>query len=183
MYYNEITLIFYKEVIMRKLSMVLVSVIVLTAGCAGYKRAPVSELTFDCVVEAPGYTQAQLYDASMLWVASSFKSRKEVLEYNDKASGVIVGNGMVPYPGQGIEYRTRADWKVAFQIKVETKEGRYRMTFSNLRLYGPPSLGSPQGVDEPVTQQADIDKIKPALLALGDDLRSSLEKTRKSENW
>lgn len=163
---------------MTKLISMLSMIIVFVIGCAGVgiERAPESELTFDRIIEVPGYTKAQLFDVSILWMASTLKSNKQVLEYSDKPSGVIVGNGTIPYPRKGL------DWTVPFLMKIETKDGRFRMTFSQLRLFSPPSQGS-DGLDILVWQKSDLEMIKPLLLAMGDNLLSYLDGIKSSNTW
>jgi len=69
----------------------LLFIAVLLAGCSS---VPYSEISgpYQKIVEL-GKTKADIFNSSMQWVAQSFKSAKAVIQYSDKESGIINGNG------------------------------------------------------------------------------------------
>ena len=114
-------------------------------GCAGMEPIPEEDLTFNRVVEVPGITKDKLYDQTKMWIAENFKSAKSVIEYDSRESGTIVGNGNIKYPCTGLDCVAKHDWRVHFTMKVDTKDEKFRLTFSNLRLSWPPSYNSTFG--------------------------------------
>lgn len=138
------------------------------------------------VFEAPGYTKDQVYSAARMWIAQNFKSAKAVIEYENKDEGVIIGNGNMAYPCSGMKCMLTSDWRVPFTMKVETKEGRLRLTFTNIHLAWPPryssGISSPAH-DGPVQNRKDLDAIRPRLLELGDQIVASMGQVKASEDW
>lgn len=116
-----------------------------------------------------------------MWIAETFKSAKAVIEYENKNDGTIIGNGVIDYPCEGLECFGTSRWRVPFTMRVDTKDDRFRLTFTNVNLELPPPYYTAGG--SPVTLQGDWDAIKPRLLAFGDQLASSISKGKGSKNW
>ena len=163
--------------------------LLLLSGQLLAKEAPLTEeeSTVVQVYEVPGYTKDQMFAAAKIWVAENFKSAKAVIEYDNKDDGVIVGNGSMNYPcSGGFDCLTKSDWRVPFTMKIECKDGRFRLTFSRVHLSWPPSYSggvSMPAYDGAVTKRKDMDKIRPKLLELGNSLAASMSKVKSSDNW
>lgn len=153
------------------------------------RPAPLTEedRTIVQVYEAPGFTKDQLFTASRMWIAQNFKSADAVIEYENKDEGTIIGNGNMAYPcGGAFACMVKADWRVPFTMKVETKDGRIRLTFTNIHLAWPASFNSgirTNAHDGPVNQRGDLDKIRPELLKLGDQIVASVGQLKTDDNW
>lgn len=152
------------------------------SGCAGMAQVDQSQLTFDRVVDVPGASKDKIYDGTRMWIAENFHSAKAVLEYENKEQGTLIGNGNIKYPCQGIDCLAKSDWSVHFTMRVDTKDGRFKLAFSNLRLSWPASSMMPAN-NVPLRTQGELDTIKPALLAYGDNIRESLNKGAAKANW
>lgn len=176
---------------MKTLHASLVSLLLLLVpNLADAKRpAPLTEeeTTFSQVYEAPGLTKDQLFAASKMWIAQNFESADAVIEYEDKDEGTILGNGNMQYPcGRGFSCMVKADWRTRFTMKVETKDGKIRLTFSNIRLTWPASYSSgisTPAANLPIRDRADLDKIKPELLKFGDQIVASAEQVETDSDW
>lgn len=159
----------------------------LIIACAGMQAAPKEALEFDEIVEAPNWSKDSLYDGIKVWVAETFHSAKAVIEIDNKEQGLLIGNGIIPYPCSGLDCTAKYNWNVLFTIRAETKDNKYRLAFSNLRLGLPASTNTVTGfspASEPaVWSQSDIDVIKPKLLAFGNDIKASLGKSAAKSNW
>src|SRR5690606_19003011 len=149
---------------------------------------PLSEAdrTFSSVVEAPGYTKDQIYQATKVWIAENFRSAKSVIELDSEKDGVIIGNGVIKYPCSGISCIAKNDWKVPFTMRVDMKDQKFRISFSNIRLTWPASYSS--GIssaahDGPVSTQGDMNAIKPILLNFGNEILSSMTTNKSKSNW
>ena len=80
----------------------------------------------------------------------------------------------------------KADWRVPFTMKVETKDGKIRVTFTNIHLAWPARYSSgisTAAADFPIKEQSDLDKIKPELLKFGDQIVASVGKLKADDNW
>lgn len=157
------------------------------AGCAGLQPVADADRTFERVVEAPGYSKEQIFNGTKIWIAENFKSAKTVLEYENKDAGTLIGNGIISYPCSGLECIAKADWKVPFTMRVDIKDQKFRLTFSNLNLSWPPSYnrtyGAQPGHDAPIVNKSDLDTVRPVLLKFGDQLLASFGKEKGKSNW
>ena len=157
------------------------------AGCAGLQPVADADRTFERVVEAPGYSKEQIFNGTKIWIAENFKSAKAVLEYENKDAGTLIGNGIISYPCSGLECIAKADWRVPFTMRVDIKDQKFRLTFSNLHLSWPASYnrtyGAQPGHDGPIRNQSDLDAVRPVLLKFGDQLLTSFGKDKGKSNW
>jgi hypothetical protein len=166
---------------------ILTTILLFAIGCAGMQQATDADRTFEKVYQAQGYSKDQIFDNTKIWIAENFKSAKAVLEYENKETGTIIGNGIIPYPCDGLECIAKSDWKVPFTMRVDIKDQRFRLTFSNLNLSWPPSYnrtyGAQRGHDGPIRNLSDIEVVKPELLKFGDQIKTSLRKAKAKSNW
>lgn len=152
------------------------------SGCAGLAQVDQSQLAFDRVVEVPGASKDKIYDGTRIWIAENFRSAKAVLEYENKESGTLIGNGNIKYPCQGMDCIAKSDWSTHFTMRVDTKDGKFKVAFSNLRISWTASSRMGAG-DRAVAMQGELDDIKPALLAYGDQIAESINKGAVKSNW
>ena len=161
--------------------------LVLVSGCAGMQQVTEADRTLDGVFEASGFSKDQIFTATKIWIAENFRSAKSVIEYENKEEGTLIGNGIIPYPCSGLEHITKADWTVSFTMRVDIKDQKFKLTFSNVRLSWPPSynstFGSQRGHDGPVRLQGDMDAIEPKLLSFGNALLVSMSSNKKAKDW
>jgi len=172
---------------MKSLILIFTLIPLITSGCVGLQPVADSERSFERVFEAHGHTKEQIFNGTKIWIAENFKSAKAVLEFENKEDGTLIGNGIIPYPCSGLECIAKSDWKVPFTMRVDIKDQKFRLTFSNLHLSWPASYNSTFGAqpahDGPIARQSDIDAIKPELLKLGDQLLLSFSKEKNKSNW
>lgn len=157
---------------MRKILMA--ALVVVVSGCAGMQPVSEADRTFNAVFEVPDSSKDKIFTATKIWIAENFRSAKSVIEYENKEEGTLIGNGVIPYPCSGLECVAKADWSVPFTLRVDIKDQKFKLTFSNIKLSWPPSynstFGAQSGHDGPVSQQGDLDAIKPKLLDFGNEL-------------
>ena len=53
------------------------------------------------VVEVQGQKKDQLFESSKVWIAKSFKSANNVIQYQDQTTGTIIGKGNIQFPCEG----------------------------------------------------------------------------------
>lgn len=155
-------------------------------GCAGMQPIAEADRTFERVVEVPGYSKDQIYSSTKIWIAENFKSAKSVIELDSKEDGIIIGNGIIQYPCSGMECLAKSDWKVPFTMRVDMKDQKFKISFSNIKLSWPAKYSSgisSPAYDGPVNSQGNMDVIKPALLKFGDDILASINSSKSKSNW
>lgn len=168
-----------------KLIFVMISLFLL--GCAELQPVTNADRTFERVIQTPGYSKEQIFNGTKIWIAENFKSAKAVLEYENKDAGTLIGNGIIAYPCSGLDCMGKGDWKIPFTMRVDIKDQKFRLTFSNLHLSFPPSydrtFGAQRGYDGPINRQSDLDAARPVLLKFGDQLLASFGKEKGKSDW
>lgn len=162
-------------------SAIMIATILLTS-CAGME--PAKESSIESVVDIPGRTKDQIYSSTKIWIAENFHSAKAVIEDDDRAAGRVIGNGLIQYPCSGISCLGKEDWKIGFTMRVDIKDQKFRITFSNIKLSFPPSSGTifVPGIDRTVLQ-GEFDDAKPALLNLGNQLRAAIDQEKSKSDF
>ena len=159
--------------------------LILLAGCAGMTPIKPEDKTFSQIFESPGQPKDFLYEKVRDWMALNFKSSDKAIEYENKQEGTIIGHGSIKYPCVGLECLFRYDWTVPFTMRVETKDNKFSLTYSNLRIDWPPhanSLSYRSAGDTKINLQGDLDHVKPVLLRMGKELQTNLAMEVKTEN-
>lgn len=147
--------------------------LLLLAGCSSMQPMTAEEKTFSGVFEAPGFSKGQIYDSVNIWIAQNFTSADAVLEYQNRDEGVIIGNGITEYACAGVSCAFKTTWGLAFTMRADVKEGKFKLTFSNLALED----GSAFQYREDLPHQ------KNKLLSYGDAIIASLKKDADSRDW
>ena len=150
-------------------------------GCTSVQPIIESDRTFERVVNAPGYKKEQIYNSTKIWIAENFKSAKAVIELDSKEEGILIGNGIIKYPCDGMECLAKSDWKVPFTMRVDIKDQKFKISFSNIKLSWPASSSSgiiSPAYDGPINLQDDMNKIKPVLLKFADDIMTSMNSNK-----
>lgn len=156
--------------------------LIMFSGCAGMPVVPEGEKDVVSVVEANGKTKDQIYIATKAWIAETFKSAKAVIEVDSRQDGLIIGNGIIPYPCSGVaDCMGTGTFNVSFTLKSEIKDNKYRISFTNIHILTPAQPGAYGAGDNPIHWQKDMDKIKPKLLQLTNNLASSISAQSKSD--
>lgn len=165
---------------MRKIKLAAIYILLVLSGCAGMQ--PAKESSIESVVDVPGRTKEQIYVATKIWIAETFHSAKAVIENDDKEAGRVIGNGIIAYPCNGIGCFGKEGWKIGFTMRVDTKDQKFRLTFSNITFIMPPSTYVPSGLERGVLQE-EFDNARPALLDLGKQLLAAIEKEKDNTNF
>ena len=87
-------------------------------------------IVYQEVVEADGKSSDELFTASRLWFLDTFKSSKDVIQYEDRQAGIIAGKGFAEVLVFPLGYAVVS--KVWMDIQVEAKDDRYRYTIKNI---------------------------------------------------
>jgi len=171
-------------VLMKKINYIIVFAIYFFIGCAGMEARPAQDL--EKIVEMPGFTKNQIFDQTKIYIAENFKSAKAVLEYENKETGTIIGNGIIKFPtAGGMESLALNDWKTAFKMRVDIKEERFRCTFSNIGIEWPATYGrygGPAG-GRSIFYGQEFERISSSLLSIPSSIENSIKRSNTKDNW
>jgi hypothetical protein len=110
---------------MKKLILVL---LISSVNC--YAQDFPSPFNFSVIDSCP-CSKDDLYNRALLWVVKAYNSSKDVIQMQDKETGVIVCKALIEVPGQknafgsplGIDY-------VDYTLTIKVKEGKYKIAYS-----------------------------------------------------
>ncbi len=135
--------------------------------------------TIKKIFDAPGYSQEQIFDGAKIWISENFRSAKAVIEYENKETGTIIGNGNIQFPCQGWKCMGTSGWKVSFTMRTDIKNQRFRLTFTNLRVFG-----TDRGLyDGPIGRESSFNDVKDKLSNFGNQMLESFKKEKNKDNW
>ena len=109
---------------------------------SGPGAVPVKDgvVTFTMINQVEGKTKSQLYSSAKIIIADVFRSAKDVIQSDDKESGIMICKGNTK-----IQNALTTDL-MEFTLKIACKDGRYKIDLYNITL----TLG--YGDDSPIFQ-------------------------------
>jgi len=109
-----------------------------TSACA-------QAMTVEIIREAPLPKDA-LFTQTVLWIAENFRSSRSVIQFQDRDLGTIVGNSSydMSVDGSFLPFFSPAAVPVTYRVRIDVRDNRYRMTFSDVRVY---LDGAPRALD------------------------------------
>lgn len=161
---------------MRNYVLVMLSIFLVLSGCATNPAITNSTTYFD-VVEVNGVSSADLFVKINLWFVDAFKSAKSVIEFSDKDAGVIKGKYL--FEGFGGQWASPYDCEST--LTIETKDGRYRISFAQPYIYYYSMDRSKRGKVTPVHSEEFAAQIIEEWKKLADNLKLSL--STQSSDW
>lgn len=162
---------------MKATATLLLSLIAFTA----LAQMPISDetslYTYQDVVETPGISSKDLYVRANSWFATRYNSAQNVIQYNDKEEGKIIGKGAFTL------LYSMAERMVNYTITIEVKEGRYRYTISQFSLdwLTNPTVQSFESLPA-MNKKKILPKTDEHIRALIEDLTEAM-KTNKKDDW
>lgn len=139
------------------------------------------------VVEFPDIAQKQIFDAAKIWMAQSFKSSNSVIQYEDAATGTIIGKGNMNYPCKGAwNCIAHENYLVFFTVKIDTKDNKARVVFNDLKLKVPAAI-----TDSSVIKSYEVDiyvpkdkeNIENGLKDVIGQFKNSIQKNQIDNDW
>ena len=164
---------------MKKLALLLAATATL-AGCATIETVNTSQEQVAKVYAVPSANKLKIYSTSKQWIAENFRSAKAVLEYDSKDEGTIIGNGSIAYPcdsAMALDCMAKAGWTVQFTMRMDIKDERFRLNFTNISLAWPGYAG------QAVMVKSDFERASVQLLDLGDKIAANVGAQDKKQDW
>ena len=116
---------------MKKILLLCITALILS-GCYTAQVTREMEMSLDEVMNFPGIKKEQLYSQSLMYIARSFNSSNDVIQYKDQAEGRIIGKAIGRYHDRwGVSY-----FNYTFIISVKDEKIRTQFEFINGHTVG-----------------------------------------------
>ena len=86
-------------------------------GCAAPRVAPEWYMPIVKTIETKGLSTSRVFDLSRLWLVRHLYTEKSIIDYENRAEGIIVANGTRDYPATGLEAIARVQYTISFRVK------------------------------------------------------------------
>ena len=112
----------------------------LIVTCAGAQGMTVE------IIRAASLPKDALFTQAVLWIAENIRSARSVIQFQDRDLGTIVGNGSYDMSIESgfLPFFSPLNVPVSYRVRIDVRDYRYRMTFSEVRLY---LDGTPRALD------------------------------------
>jgi len=97
--------------------------IILFSACGTF--VPLENRQISGTYDLPGLSRNTIFDKTIVWAASSYKTSKPVIEYQDREKGTIVGNGKKEFLCE-TGYNT-----TSFSFIMQVEDNRITVTYKN----------------------------------------------------
>lgn len=88
-------------------------------------------LFLDTIYVKENLSKEEFFNRSKVWLANKFKDGKEVEQYHDKESGLIIGKGTLELV-DALSILGGHDQYLRFTVNIYVKEGRARFVIDNI---------------------------------------------------
>ena len=145
-------------------------------GCVSTKSVEMQP--FEEIVDVPGKMADDLFVKSNSWMVDNFKNANSVVQFSDKAAGVIKGKYIAPNIQDGMYL-----YDIQSTITIEVKDERYRISMADPVVYYLGTTYAPTAGNRQVYPLYDklADKLKVEWSNLAQSLKNNL--TSNSSNW
>lgn len=151
--------------------------ILAVSGCANTpdpEPADPEDLKLQIVSETPGISKRDLFERAKIWVVQMFSDDLDVIQYSNRNLGKIIAKSSFPHTRPG-KLGTTEKYDFRFNVMIETKDGRFRTTFTDMALVGMAGY-------EPLLK-SDMEEIRPKLEAGVQALADSFAAAEANDDW
>ena len=94
----------------------------------------VGMIEYGSVVQVPNVSKEELYEFARIWFVNSYRSAEDVLQHEDKESGLLIGKA---YSNTPLTIRNvNTDVKLHYTISIAVKENRFKYRIYGLKYDG-----------------------------------------------
>ena len=90
-------------------------------------------LTYTEIVPADSLSKDLLYSNARLWFVHAFNSANNVIQYDSKDDGKIIGKGNFLFHGRAFTSGTNSTGPVNFTVTVEVKDNKYKYEITDFK--------------------------------------------------
>jgi uncharacterized protein with TBP-like fold DUF4468 len=92
------------------------------------RDAATGRFAYQGVVEVDGISAADLYSRAKAWVATTYRSAKDVVQLDDTTAGRLIAKGNF-----AVSWMMSPAW-IRHTLTIEVKDGRFRYTLTNFEF-------------------------------------------------
>jgi len=138
-------------------------------------------LTYTEVVSADSSSKDLLYSNAKEWFVHAFNSANNVIQYDSKDEGKLIGKGNFTFHGKAFTSGTSSTGPVTFTITIEVKDNKYKYTLTDFdhESFGLVPQTEPKGMMKVANRDLwkDCNKEATAMIA---DLKKAMIKTKSN---
>jgi hypothetical protein len=90
------------------------------------------KINFSEVGVVDSASKDELYTKAKIWLAEKFISANDVIQFDDKENGIVLGKGAIRKKEGGLS-PTIKNWR--FTVKIQVKDGKYKVNFYDIIYY------------------------------------------------
>ncbi|NBW38841.1 MAG: DUF4468 domain-containing protein [Cytophagia bacterium] len=87
------------------------------------------KINFSEIVVVDSASQDELYTKAKIWLAEKFISANDVIQFDDKENGIVIGKGAIRTKENGMAALIK-NWR--FTVKIQVKDGKYKVNFYDI---------------------------------------------------
>ncbi len=137
---------------------------------------PRKEIEKPKIYKINGVSKVKIYERSRQWIASNFVSAKNVIGYENKDEGTVIGNAIIDAECLAI---LASSCQYSFSMRIDAKDGKVKIVLFNSR-YSALSDGSRYGW--PIKTGNKIDYETKTYLLIN-SLVKYIKNRKNSSNW
>jgi len=152
------------------------------SGCGRLVKVPEQERMFRKVFDVQ-LSKNEIYDRALEWCAKKLSKVSDDIIVKNKEGGKIIAKGTGKYSEY---FDFLVDREFSYNITIEVKDNRYRVTFDNFTIY----YDERQIKSGPAEYRFEIEQMGKKLNKLMDDLRDYVsrgavqkDKQKQEEEW
>ena len=139
------------------------------------------------IIDIENTSKDVIFERSKVWLAKSFKSAINVIQYTNKETGSIIGKGNIKYPCSGFfDCEAFKASIVDFTIKIDTKDNKVRITFEDIIRHTPRSIVNGtvlSGGDFQITSDKQKKQVETKLNEVIGSYKIDILSQQTDENW
>src|SRR5262249_29962950 len=124
-------------------------------------------------LEAPGTPKERIFDATKAWFTDTLRAESKSIEYENRQEATLVASATIPCPCSGADCIGKHDWKLPFTMRVDIKDARFTVSFSNVRLTWP-EISYRSAYSGPVQPYGKWDTVKAHFQSLGTEIQQAV---------
>ena len=157
----------------RGLTLTLMAIPLLLAGCATNSLSPDQESELQYVKTFEGVEKQVLYDKSLEWVARTFDSANSVIQLKNPETGQIIGRGISRTSGTPLDFMTKRPFE--YTMVIDIKDEKMRASFESVNSIRVGNVAGPN-------MDFQSDQVIASLEGLVEDLHSFIN-TEAADDW
>jgi len=156
-------------------TILILSAVLMLCGCASIRIVPENEKQVSKVYDYPNLSKTEIYEKSRQWLAETYTSAQDVIQYQDKDSGKVIGRGSKTMYHNLSNPFLIGIFTCTYAIIIEAKDNKARITFNTYTLCA-------DSIRQPLNNQNMIDEMNTSLTEAAENFNTYI-KSKKVDKW